>query len=118
MGHVCATVNHLAPASARNRLSVAPGDHLSTTRYDPRPVLIADGRRRREEFALDRTGFALVDHVSAVDGVADAAQLDGTYTAEATALVRELTRADHVVSLGWMLRRSAARVQRTVAYFF
>jgi hypothetical protein len=62
--HVSATLNYLAPWSARNRLYVAPGDHLTTTEYDPRAVAIADGRGRRDEFTLDRTGFALVDHRS------------------------------------------------------
>jgi len=66
MDHVTATLNYLAPGSVRNRLYVAPGDHLSTTRYDPRTVRIANGRGRRDDFTLDRTGFALVDHHSAV----------------------------------------------------
>jgi hypothetical protein len=106
MDHV--TANYLAPGSVRNRLYVAPGDHLSTTQSDPRTVHIASGRGRRYEFTLDRTGFALVDHRSAVTDFADASALDGVYTAEAASLLRELTGADDVVSLGWMLRRSAA----------
>jgi hypothetical protein len=104
---VCASLNYLAPWSARNRLYVAPGDHLSTTQYDPREVPIADGRARRDEFTLDTAGFALIDHRSAAADFADPAELDGTYTAEALSLVRELTGADEVVSLGWMLRRAA-----------
>jgi hypothetical protein len=105
--HVCASLNYLAPWSARNRLYVAPGDHLTTTQYDPRTVPITDGRQCRSEFTLDRNGFALVDHRSAVADFADQAELDGTYTAEALCLVRELTGANDVVSLGWMLRRAA-----------
>jgi hypothetical protein len=88
-------------------LYVAPGDHLSTTQYDPRTVQIANGRGRRDEFTLDRTGFALVDHRSAVTDFSDASRLDGEYTTETTSLVRQLTGADQVVSLGWVLRRSA-----------
>jgi len=107
MDGVRATLNYLAPGSARNRLYVAPGDHLSTTQYEPRTVGIGDGRACRAEFTLDGTGFALVDHRSAVAGLADAAELDGTYTSETTDLVRQLTGADQVISLGWMLRRSA-----------
>jgi hypothetical protein len=105
--HVAATLNYLAPWSARNRLYVAPGDHLSTTQYDPRTVRVASARGREAEFTLDRTGFELVRHRSAVTDFADAAELDGAYTAESRALVRELTGADEVVSLGWMLRRAA-----------
>jgi hypothetical protein len=108
MDHVSATLNYLAPQSRRNRLYVAPGDHLSTTRYDPRAVPIANGRAVKSEFTLDRNGFALVNHRSAVADFADADELDRVYTTEVVSLVRELTGADHVVSLGWMLRRSAA----------
>jgi hypothetical protein len=104
---VSAALNYLAPWSARNRLYVAPGDHLTTTQYDPRTVPITDGRPCRDEFTLDRAGFALIDHRSAVADFADPAELDGTYTAEARRLVGELTGADEVVSLGWMLRRAA-----------
>jgi hypothetical protein len=108
MDHVSATLNYLAPQSERNRLYVAPGEHLSTTRYDPRAVQVTNARPVQSEFTLDRNGFALVSHRSAITDFANAAELDGVYTAEIVSLVRELTGADHVVSLGWMLRRSAA----------
>ena len=108
MDGVTATLNYLAPGSVRNRLYVAPGDQLATTRYEPRTVRVSDGRPRRDEFALDRTGFELVSHDSAVTGLADAAVLDHVYTPETLDLVRRLTGADQVVSLGWMLRRTTA----------
>src|SRR5215471_10377713 len=107
MDGVWATLNYLAPGSARNRLYVAPGDYLATARYEPRTVWIASGRACREEFTLDRTGFTLADHRSAIANLSDAARLDEVYTPEALDLVRQLTGADQVVSLGWMLRRSA-----------
>ena len=106
MDGVSATLNYLAPDSVRNRLYVAPGDQLATTRYEPHTVRVNDGRPCRDEFTLDRTGFALVDHRSAVTGIADAAVLDDVYTPESLDLVRQLTGADRVVSLGWMLRRT------------
>ena len=106
MDHVSATINYLAPGSVRNRLYVAPGDHLSTTQYDPRTVQIANGRVCRDDFTLDGAGFALVDHQSVATDFADSSALDRVYTAEAVSLVRQLTGADEVVSLGWMLRRS------------
>jgi hypothetical protein len=108
MDHVWASLNYLAPGSVRNRLYVAPGDHLSTTQYDPRIAPIANGRVCRDEFTLDRAGFALVDHHSVVTDFADASVLDRVYTAETVSLVLQLTGADEVVSLGWRLRRSAA----------
>ena len=63
---VPATLNYLAPGSARNRLYVGPGGHMTTTQYAPRRVWIADGRPYRDDFGLDRSGFTLLDHRSAV----------------------------------------------------
>ena len=54
MEHVCAALNYLAPGSARNRLYVAPGDHLATTRYEPRMVRIHDRRPCLDDFTLPR----------------------------------------------------------------
>jgi hypothetical protein len=82
MDGVRATLNYLAPGSTRNRLYVAPGDYLATARYEPRTVRIASGRACREEFTLDRTGFTLVDHRSAVADLSDTARLDEVYTPE------------------------------------
>jgi hypothetical protein len=103
---VRATVNYLAPGSTRNRLYVAPGDHMATARYEAREVIVRDGRPRRAEFTLDRAGFTLVDHATSVKALDNPAVLDGGYTGESLTLVRDLTGADHVVSLGWMLRRT------------
>ena len=106
MDAVVATLNYLAPGSTRNRLYVAPGDQLATTRYEPRTVQVENGLPHKEEFTLDRTGFELVSHRSAVTGLDDTAALDDVYTPESLDLVRQKTGADHVVSLGWMLRRT------------
>jgi hypothetical protein len=106
---VSATLNYLAPGSVRNRLYVAPGGHVTTTRYAPRAVWIANGRPRRDDFGLDRSGFALLDHRSAVTDFGDGGELDRIYVAEATDLVRRVTGADEVVSLGWVIRRAAER---------
>jgi hypothetical protein len=104
---VPATLNYLAPGSARNRLYVAPGGHVTTTRYAPRAVWIANGRPHRDDFGLDRSGFTLLDHRSAVTGFGDAGELDRVYAGEAAGLVRQVTGADEVVSLGWVIRRAA-----------
>ena len=108
MDGVWGTVNYLAPGSVRNRLYVAPGDQRATARYEPHRVFIADGRADRGDLTLDAAGFTLVDHRTAVRTVGNPAVLDGGYTGEALALVRALTGADHVVSLGWLLRRTTA----------
>jgi hypothetical protein len=105
---VWGTVNYLAPGSVRNRLYVAPGDQRATARYEPHRVFIANGRAHRDDLTLDAAGFTLVDHSSAVRSLDNPAMLDGGYTGEARALVRALTGAAHVVSLGWILRRTTA----------
>ena len=103
---VSATLNYLRPGSARNRLYVAPGGHLTTTQYAPTTVTITNGRPYLDDFGLDRSGFTLLPHASAVSDFADPAQLDGTYQAEAAELVRQALGADAVVPLGWVIRRA------------
>jgi hypothetical protein len=106
MEGVSATLNYVDPSSQRNRLYVASGGHMRTAWYAPRTVRICDGRPFRDDFGLDRSGFALLDHDSAVTDFGDPGQLDGGYTNEATGLVRAVTGADEVVSLGWVIRRA------------
>ncbi|MGH3166859.1 MAG: CmcJ/NvfI family oxidoreductase [Trebonia sp.] len=103
---VSATLNYLAPGSVRNRLYVAPGGHMTTTQYAARTVPIANGRPFRGDFSLDTSGFTFLDHRSQVTDFDDAAQLDTTYTNEALDLVRAVTGTEHVVSLGWVIRRA------------
>jgi hypothetical protein len=103
---VPATLNYLRPGSTRNRLYVAPGGHLTTTEYAPTRVAITNARPHEGEFGLDRAGFTLLRHASAVTDFGDQAQLDGTYRAEAGELVRRALGADEVVTLGWVIRRA------------
>src|SRR3984957_8260336 len=90
---VSATLNYLRPGSPRNRLYVAPGGHLTTTQYAPTEVTIGNGRPHLDDFGLDRSGFTLLRHHSAVTDFGDKAQLDGTYTAEVAGPVKEGTGA-------------------------
>lgn len=108
MDSVWGTVNYLAAGSTRNRLYVAPGDQRATARYEAHRVRIGDGRPHRDDLALDLAGFTLVDHESSVPHPRSPAVLDGAYTGEAVSLVRALTGADYVVSLGWLTRRTTA----------
>ena len=108
---VSATLNYVDPESARNRLYVAKGGHMTTTRYAPQTVTIANGRPHAAEFSLDRSGFTLLGHESAVTDFGDPRQLDTTYTAEALDLVKRVTGADEAVALGWVIRRSAPEGQ-------
>ena len=103
---VSATLNYLRPGSKRNRLYVAPGGHLTTTEYAPTTVTITNGRPHVDDFGLDRSGFTLLRHTSAVDDFGDPAQLDGSYQAEAADRVKQALGADEVVSIGWVIRRA------------
>jgi hypothetical protein len=107
---VTATLNYVDPASRRNRLYVAPGGHMTTTRYAPASVQIRDGRPHAGGFGLDTSGFALLRHASAVTDFRDPAQLDGRYAGEVKEVVRQATGADEVVPLGWVLRTSAGHI--------
>jgi hypothetical protein len=107
---VSATLNYVAPTSARNRLYVAPGGHMTTTKYAPATVSIRDGRPHVADFGLDRSGFTLLRHASAVSDFRDPAQLDTAYAAEVAGLVKQATGADEVVSVGWVLRTSAEQI--------
>lgn len=106
MDGVSATLNYVAPWSKRNRLYVGPGGHMTTTQYAPKTVQIADGRPHRDDFGLDRSGFTLLEHRSAVTDFDDKEQLDGVYTKEAIDLVKSVFGADAVVAIGWVVRRS------------
>ena len=108
MDGVWGTVNYLAPGSVRNRLYVAPGEQRATARYEPHQVFVADGWPCRDDLTLETAGFALVRHQTGVPNLDNPAALDGAYTGEGINLVRALTGADHVVSLGWMMRRTTA----------
>jgi hypothetical protein len=110
MDGVWGTVNYLAAGSTHNRLYVAPGDQRATARYAAHRVRIGDGRPYRDDLTLETAGFTLVDQQTSVPAPhrLDPAVLDGAYTGEGLALVRALTGADYVVSLGWLLRRTTA----------
>jgi hypothetical protein len=111
---VPATLSYLAPGSARNALYVAPADHLATARYEQHAVTVTNARPHAADLALDSAGFTLVRHRSAVTGLADRQALESVYTPEALGLVRQLTGADLVVSLGWMLRSSSPERDRAL----
>ena len=103
---ITATLNYLRPGSKRNRLYVATGGHLTTTEYAPTEVTITNGRPHTGDFGLDRSGFTLLRHTSAVTDFGDPAQLDGAYASEACELVKQTLGADEIVSVGWVIRRA------------
>lgn len=97
---------YLSGDSRINRRYVAPGAELNTGIYESHRVFIRNGRPAQSGFSLDHHGFVLARHVSSVGDFRDKAAVDARYPREVEALVRELTGADFVVPLGWVLRSS------------
>lgn len=80
--------------------------------YLMRPVPIYDGRRRGEDFSLDREGFVLTDHASAVSDFYDDNEIANVYEAEVKALVKKMTGAARVEIFDHTRRSSSLEVQK------
>ncbi|MBV9882421.1 MAG: hypothetical protein JO276_05375 [Sphingomonadaceae bacterium] len=76
---------------------------------EPHRVEITDARQAVPAPSLDREGFTLVPHRSAVGDFEDTQQTSTLYPAEIEALIKDLTGADHVVARGTVLRFSKQR---------
>jgi hypothetical protein len=99
---------YLAPESTVLRRFTAPGNSVNTGTYRPHVMPIHNGRPICDQFTLDRNGFEIVDHHSAVADFTDRDEVDRIYPAEVADFVKSYTGADRVATLGWMLRRAAA----------
>src|SRR4051812_19146317 len=78
-------------------------DHLL---LEPHRVEIEDARQADPPPSLEREGFQLVPHRSAITDFEDAEQTASVYAAEVEALIRDLTGADLVIARGTVLRFS------------
>ena len=92
--------NVRAPIAYAARGITRPRYHANDSSRDllqivPIEMEIADARVR--PVGLDRTGFALVDHRSAVADFDDRAQVDATYRSEVLEVITKLSGADQVV---------------------
>ncbi|MBV8805990.1 MAG: hypothetical protein JO042_13110 [Sinobacteraceae bacterium] len=99
-------ITYACADSRINRRFVAPGVEHNTGRYETHRVSVRDGRSIADQFTLDRNGFMLAKHQSAVANFFDKGEVDAIYPAEMTELVRRLTGAHCVVARGWMVRTS------------
>ncbi len=92
--------------------SVGGGDTTEYTgQLDERVVAIRDGRAQPEGFDLDREGFRLVAHETAVTDFYDDAQIESLYNAEVERLVAEVTGASRVVVFDHTRRAGSQAVQ-------
>jgi hypothetical protein len=89
---VNALINYTAPMNEPPRYHAM--DALRNVHvFDPRRVDIRESRACLDGPHLDREGFQLVRHTSAVHDYLDTAQLEGVYFAEIRALIRAVTGA-------------------------
>jgi hypothetical protein len=103
---VQAQLNFLLPGPDINRRFVSAGVEVNTGNYGPYDVTIRDGRTIRDQFTLDRHGWVLADHPTAVKDFYDREEVDRLYYEEATAAVKAETGASFVAMMGWMVRNS------------
>jgi len=108
---VQASLNYLVPAPgkpARYTYEPPPGVPVDTATYRSYATRIHDARPVAARLSLDREGFALVKHRSAVIDFYDEAEVRGHFYAEAEALLKEVTGAQSVHVFDHIVRRRAA----------
>jgi hypothetical protein len=104
---VTGELHYLDPAATVLRRFTAPGASVNTSNYLAHQMPIGNGRPVQDLFTLDRNGFELASHVSAVQDFTDKSEVDRVYPREVAEFVKARTGADKVATLGWVLRRSA-----------
>lgn len=90
-----AVVNYLAPMTERPRYH-ANDTSRDVLRLDPQRVTITDMRDAADAPTLDRDGFQLVAHRSAIVDFSDPLAIQPVHSAEIRDLIRALTGADEV----------------------
>ncbi len=101
-----AEINYAGAIQGRARFDVADMSRTNLV-LESRPMTVADARTQAEPPSLDREGFALVPHSSAVCHAEDMAEIDRVYHQEVAALIRDVTGADVVAPQrsGLLIRR-------------
>ena len=79
--------------------------------YDPRKVVIHNGRPMVSDFELDRQGFRFIRHDTRVKDFSDEEEVRSVYYPEMQELVKELTAASRVVVFDHTLRTADEAVQ-------
>ena len=105
---VLAELNYLAPTAGKPRtyaFDPPAGEPKSTALPEPHQVPIFDGRAVANSFSLDREGFALVRHPTAVRDFYNDQEIRKVYYPAAEAFLRATLRADRVVIFDHTVRR-------------
>jgi len=110
--YVEAGLNYLIAGGGRNvnyQYEPLPGIPQRSGRYDLRTVPIHDARPLLGELSLDRHGFELRKHTSAVTDFYDEKQIRNLYYPEVEALVKNITGASRVLIFDHTLRANAQK---------
>jgi hypothetical protein len=105
---VAGEFSYLAAESTVLRRFTAPGESVNTGAYRAYEMPVRNGRPVRDQFTLDRNGFAIIGHASSVADFTDREEVNRVYVGEVAEFVKSYTGADGVATLGWTLRRSVA----------
>lgn len=81
-------------------------------RYEERTVTVEDARPMAAGLSLDREGFALVGHDTAVTDFYDQKQIETIYNPEIEALIKQVTGAKDVVVFDHTLRAGDDDIRR------
>ena len=100
-----AEINYLGPMDSMPYFYARDHDRDNMV-LEPCRVEIADARQADPAPSLDREGFTLVPHRSAVTDFEDIEATANIYAPEIAALVKKVTGADHAVARGTVLRFS------------
>ena len=106
--HVQAELHYLAPMTERPRnytYDPPPGVPRSNTVHETHIVPIHDLRVIEADISLDREGFELLGHVSAVRDFYDDAEVRAVYYPEAERLIADVTGASRVFVFDHTVRR-------------
>src|SRR6266545_8252085 len=91
-------LNYLAPESKILRRFTAPGISVNTGSYRSYVMPIHNGRPITDRFTLDRNGFAIIDHHTAVTDFSDREGVERVYVPEVAECVKSSTGADRVAT--------------------
>jgi hypothetical protein len=105
---VTAELNYLAPTAGKPRtyaFDPPPGEPKTTALPEPHQVPIFDARLIASNFSLDREGFALFRHPTAVKNFYDDQEIKRVYYPAAEAFIRAVTKADRVLIFDHTVRK-------------
>jgi len=105
---VTAELNYLVPTPDKPRtyaFDPPPGEPKTTALPEPHRVPIFDGRSNAASFSLDREGFTLVKHRTAIKNFYDDKEVTSVYYSAAEAFIRATLKADRVFIFDHTVRK-------------